>query len=428
MVARRAGRAVSTSLTALGIASALVLTGCAEESGGASASSSGDGIEAGASMEDYQEAFAELDPIELNTQTPAPKGSATGLPMENYFAAVTEWSDGKITWNVEYSNAVAEPAESDDALVDGRLDFASILPIYEPSEYPANNALIFGGFISDQSAVNGALSSNAWPNQVAFDNDEIMAEFEDHDMVPLLPVYNSGANGLFCTEERTTLDEINGASVGAGGVAQSEQVSALGGSASSVPYTELFESLQRGVVDCTVSSPTVSVLGGFAAEAPNVVIDPDAGFALAPGTLAMSKSTWDGLPLVAQQLLWDKLDVFIGANISEKVFPNNAELASTVKGAGGTVSVFGDDAREAMQAANEQLVEDLRGTDQVSDGDGLVEAMLSANEEWNSTVGDLGYEQVEYVDFDTYLEDNEIDLSEYTSAVMSEIFDAHRPS
>lgn len=427
MVAKRAGRAVKVSLTALGMVGALALAGCAEESGSAS-SGGGEGVDPGASMEDYQAAFADIDPIELNTQTPAPQGSATGLPMEKYFEAVTEWSDGKITWNVQYANAVAAPAESDDALLDGRLDFASILPIYEPADWPANNALIFGGFISDQSAVDGVMSSNAWPNQVAFENDEIMAEFEDKGIVPLLPVYNSGANGLFCSEQRTSLDSIKGSSVGAGGVAQSAQVDALGGSASSVPYTELFESLQRGVVDCTVSSPTVSVLGGFAGEAPHVVIDPEAGFALAPGTLAMSQTAWDSLPLVAQQLLWDKMDVFVGSNIVDKVFANNAEMASVVKEAGGDVTPFEDDARAAMQAANEQLVEDLRATDQVSDGDALVDAMLSANENWQEIVSGLGYEQVEYIDFDTFMDSADVDLSEYTDAVISEIFDAHRPS
>lgn len=429
MIAKRAGRAVKVSLTAVGMMSALALAGCAEENGsGIASSGGGEGIDAGASLEDYQAAFADIDPIELNTQTPAPQGSATGLPMEKYFEAVTEWSDGKITWNVQYANAVAGPTENDDALLDGRLDFASILPLYEPADWPANNALIFGGFISDQSAIEGAMSSNAWPNQVAFENEEIMAEFEDKGLVALLPIYNSGANAFFCAEERTSLDAIKGAAIGAGGVAQSAQVEALGGSASSVVFTELFESLQRGVVDCTVSSPTVSVLGGFTAEAPNVVIDPDAGFALAPGTLAMSQTAWDGLPLVAQQLLWDRMDVFVESNIVDKVFVNNAEMAAVVKEAGGDVTPFDDDARATLQDTNEQLIEDLRGTDQVSDGDALVDAMLAANDSWQETVAGLGYEPVDYIDFDTYMETADVDLAEYASTVISEIFDAHRPS
>lgn len=427
MIANRTRRGVATPLTALGLASALALAGCAEESSGAT-SAGGDSIEPGASMQEYQKAFEDVDEIVLRTQTPAPKGSATGLPMEKYFQAVEEWSGGKITWDIQYSGAVAGPDESDDALLDGRLDFASVLPIYEPSEYPANAALIEGGFISDQSAVNGALSSNAWPNQVAFDTDEVLQEFEDHGMVPLLPVYNSGANALFCSDERTSLDEISGASVGAGGTAQSAQVEALGGSASSIDYTELFESLQRGVVDCTVSSPTVAVLGGFVTEAPHVVVDPDAGFALAPGTLAFSQATWESLPLIAQQLLWDRLDVFLASNLADKVFPNNAEMAKLVDESGGEIQPFSEDAREAMRAENEELLNNLRGTDAVSDGDAFVDAMEAANEEWQTKVSELGYEEVPYDEFDTYMADNKVDLAKYAEVVMNEIFSAHRPS
>lgn len=435
MKTRWANRRLTTGLSALGMVTVLALAGCAEKSStGTGSSGSGGGasgtggVAAGSSMDAYKAAFANVDAIKLKTQTPAPKGAATGLPLEKYYEAVTEWSGGKITWDVQYSNAVAAPAEADNALNDGRLDVASVLPIYEPDEYPANNALIFGGFISDQSAVQGALSSNAWPNAVAFGNSDIMKEYDDHGMVALVPVYNSGANGLFCSKARTGLSTIKGASVGAGGVAQTAQVQALGGSASSVPYPELFESLQRGVVDCTVSSPTVAVLGGFAAEAPHVVIDPEAGFALAPGTLAVSKTAWDGLPLVAKQLLWDKLGIFIASNVADKVFPNNAEMAKAVKGAGGSVTPFDADARAAMQATNEKLLTDLRSTKQVSDGAALVDTMTKENEAWQSTVNGLGFEAVDYKDFDTWYTAGKVDLTPYADAVMKTIFDQHRPS
>jgi TRAP-type C4-dicarboxylate transport system substrate-binding protein len=429
MVTRRGIRREGpAALVALAVVGTLAFAGCAEDSS-SGAASGGDGVEAGASKEDYQAAFEDVDPIELHTQTPAPKGSPTGKNIEEYVAAVEDWSDGKITFDVAYSNAVAEPTENDDALRDGRLDIASTLPIYEPTEYPANAALIEGGFISDQSAFAGALSSNAWPNEVAFANDDIMKEWDDHGIVPLVPVYNSGANAFFCADVRRSLDDIKGASVGTGGTAQTAQVEALGGSPASIPYTELFESLERGVVDCTVSSPTVAVLGGFASAAPNVTVDPQAGFALAPGTWAVSKTIWDGLPLVAQQLLWDRSDVFIGDNITEKIFPNNAEMAKTVKAAGGSVEEFDEDARTTLQEANATLLDNLRGTDAVSDGDALVDAMEAANEKWMAKVAELGYdEDVSYNDFDTWYDPGAVDLAEYTAAVMDEIYGQHRPS
>lgn len=421
------GSRATTGLAAMVMAGAVALAGCAE-SQGSSSSGGGDGVAAGATKEQYQAAFQGVSPIKLRTQTPAPKGAATGLPLEKYYQAVTDWSGGKITWDIAYSNAVAPPAEIDNALVDGRLDFASVLPIYEPSEYPANTALIEGGVISDQSAVNGVLSSNAWPNEVAFGTEEVMREFDDHGLVAVMPVFNSGANALFCSQQRSSLASLKGASIGAGGTAQSAEVTGLGGSPSSIPYTELFESLQRGVVDCTVASPTVAVLGGFAAEAPHVVIDPDAGFALAPGGLAFSKSTWDGLPLVARQLLWDRMDVFIASNIVDKIFPNNAKMAKTVKENGGGVRAFDADARAALQTANNQLLDKLRGGGAVSDGGAFVDAMQKASDAWDARVAELGYDNVAYAEFDTWFTDKNVDLSKYASQVMQTVFGARRPS
>jgi TRAP-type C4-dicarboxylate transport system substrate-binding protein len=426
MAGLRGSRRASV-LVALATVGAAALAGCAESSG--STSSGGDGIEPGASMDEYHEAFADVDPIEIKTQSPAPKGSVTGANVETYLDAVTEWSDGKITFDIAYSNAVAEPTEIDDALVDGRLDLGQVLPIYEPSEYPANTALIEAGFISNQSPVAGVLQSNAWPNEVAFNTEEIMAEYEDHGMVPLVPIYNSGSNALFCSDKRTSLDDIDGITAASGGTAQSAQIEALGGEATSVPYTELFESLERGVVDCSIASPTVGVLGGFIEQAPQVALDENAGFALAPGGMAFSQATWETLPLVAQQLFWDRIDVFVETNLTGKIWPNTVDAVATAKEHGGGFFEFDEDARAALQAENEKLLAALAETDAIGDGQAFVDGMQTTAGDWLDIVAELGLEdEVGYNDFDTWYADGKVDVSAYTERLMEEVFEPHRPS
>lgn len=256
-----------------------------------------------------------------------------------------------------------------------------------------------------------------------------MAEYEDHGMVPLVPVYNSGVNALLCADERTDLDGLKGMESASGGTAQSAQIEALGGSAATVAYTELFESLQRGVVDCTVSSLTVGVLGGFIPAAPNVVIDPDAGFSLAPGSMAVSKTAWEALPLVAQQLLWDRLDVFIGTNISAKIWPNTVDAVKQAKANGGAVTEFDSDAEGTMQETNQELLDQIRGTD-ATDGSALVDASEAAAEKWLGLIqDDLGYtDEVSYADFDTWFTDGKVDIAPFTDKLIQEVFASHRPS
>lgn len=413
---------------AFGAALALVaLAGCAEP-GASGSGGGGEGVDFGASLADYQAAFADIEPIELTTQSPAPKGAVTGKNVEDYLNAITEWSAGKITFDVSYANAVAPPGETDDALVDGRLDLSQVLPIYEPSDYPANAALVEATFVSDQSAVAGTLQSNAWPNEVAFKTPEILAEYEDQGIKLMVPQYNSGVNVLFCDEPRRDLASMRGMQAASGGQAQTAEIEALGGTAASVAYPELFESLQRGVVDCTVSSLTVGVLGGFIETAPHLTIDPSAGFAMAPGGMAISQSTWDSLPLVAQQLLWDRLDVFMASNMEGKIWPNTAAAVREAKAAGGSIGPFESDAQDAIQEANSTLLDGL-GDEAVDDADAFTGDIEDAAKRWLGAVDEVGINaDVPYAEFDTWYTDGKVDVDAYVARMYKEIFLPHRPS
>lgn len=428
MVRLRRNTSIAVAATIVTVA-AVALAGCAETSAGTGdANSGGEGVEYGASKADYQAAFKDVDPVELTTQSPAPKGSVTGKNVEDYLNAVTDWSGGKITFDIQYANAIAPPGETDDALVDGRLDLAQVLPIYEPSEYPANAALVEATFVSDQSAVAGTLQSNAWPNEVAFDTPEILQEYGDKGIKLMVPQYNSGVNVLFCAEPRRSMDQLRGMQAASGGKAQSAEIAALGGTAASVAYPELFESLQRGVVDCTVSSLTVGVLGGFIETAPHVTVDPAAGFAMAPGGMAVNQSVWEGLPLVAQQLMWDRLDVFLTSNIEGKIWPNAVAAVKAAKAAGGSVEPFAADAKKAIQGANKDLLDKLGSTDAIADPGAFVKDIEDSAKTWSAAVDELGIAgDVSYEDFDTWYTEGKVDAAAYVKKLYEDVFLPHRP-
>lgn len=415
-------------LLALTLGSAAILTACAEE-GASGSGGGGEGLPAGATMEEYQAAFEDVDPISLDMQTPGPKESATSAPMEKWAAAIEEWSGGKITFEIAFSNAIAEPTEIDDALNDGRLDVGSTLPIYEPDEYRVNEAINQTAGISNQTPVLGALQSNAWPNEVAFNNEELMAEYEDHGLVPLVPIFNSGSQAIFCSEPRTSLDDFDGVSITAAGPTQAKQVQAIGAAPTSIAYTEMFESLQRGVVDCANTSTTVTVLGGFTAEAPHMTLSPEAGFAIIPGSWTFSKATWDTLPLVAQQLIWDQLGIYVASNIEDKIWPNDIEASRIIRESGGSVSEFDAEALAALQAEGDKRLEDLRSTDSVSDGDALVDDSIAAADKWLEKLREIGYPEGEitYENLAEELDPAEIDMAAYIDVVMTEIWSSRRP-
>ncbi|MGN5236756.1 C4-dicarboxylate ABC transporter substrate-binding protein [Rhodococcus sp. SJ-3] len=420
-------KSLGGSAVALALASVLV-AGCAESASAGGGGGGGDGIEYGATKDDYVAAFENVDPIQLYTQSPAPKGSATGVPVEKYLDRITEWSGGKITFDVAYSNAVAPPAEIDNALIDGRLDLGHVIPQYEPSEYPATSALIDSSFVSLQTPVLGPLQSNAWANEVAFETPELIAEYEDKGLKLLLPAYNSGSNGLFCATERRDLAATKGAQVTASGLSINSEVASLGATPVSIAYTELFEALERGIADCSVTSFTVGMLGGFLGQTPQVVIDPDAGVAVGWGGMAMSTGVWEELPLVAQQLIWDSLSVYVESNIEDKILPNTAEGMKEVLAANGTVGPYAEDARNALATENARLLDAQRTNSAFDDGNAFVDRISASTEKWESTLSELGYEDVTYDEFAAWYSPDVLDLEDYSAKVYEEIFLPHRPS
>ncbi len=415
---------------AAAVASVLVvplsLTACAESEH--SASSGGEGVEFGASKEAYLKAFEDIEPIKLRSQTPAPKGSLTGARNEAYLAAVEEWSGGKITFEVGYSNAFAPPEESDDALNDGRLDVVNVMPVYEPSAYPANVALNDVSFIGRQTPLVGILSAHAWMLDANYDTPAMAEELKQAGVHALMP-FNSGHSYMICSDQRTGLSDFDGAQVLSGGTTQGHQIKALGATPLSIPYTEVFESLQRGIADCTVSSLLGVDLGGYAAVANNVTYGPDSGYAITTGILAVGENTWESLPLVAQQLLFDRTDVFLEASVAGTWGAMASAIDAIVK-AGGSFAEYDADAGAKLAEKNNSLLNDLRASKALPDADAFVDSAAESSTAWLKTITeDLGYEDVaSFEDFAEMIQNDPPDLSAYTEAVFAQVMLPHRPA
>lgn len=412
---------------ALATVGAIALTGCAESGGGNSGS--GEGLSYGASKEEYQAAFADIDQITLQTQSPGAAGSTAGAFLENYLKSVEEWSDGKIKFDIAYSDAIAKAAQIDDAVRDGRLDIGQVVAIYEPKEFPATAALLETSVLSDQSVVTGTLQSNAWAPELAFNTPEIVAEFEDKGMKLMFPSYNAGVNALFCTKERITPSEINGANISVGNTAGTQQVKSIGGNATSVAYTELYEALQRGVIDCSMSSPAVGILGGFIEAAHQVVIDPDAGLAVPTGNMVINQGVWDGLPLVAQQLLWDRMETFISGSIEDKIWPITVEAVQAVRAAGGSVQAFDPALRAKLQETNAGILADVSKNSTFEDGAQFAANAKELADKWSKIVTELGYtNETDYNGFADWYAPGKIDIGPFVDKFYEEVLLPNRPS
>ena len=177
-----------------------------------------------------------------------------------------------------------------------------------------------------------------------------------------------------------------------------------------------------------MSSLTVGVLGGFIETAPHITVDPEAGFALAPGGMAVNQSVWDSLPLAAQQLMWDRLDVFLTSNIEGKIWPNTVAAVKEAKAAGGSFGPFDPAAKSAIQGANDELLDKLAGTDAIADPAAFVASVEDSAKTWRAAVDELGISgEASYEEFDTWYSDGKVDAAAYVEKLYEEVFLPHRP-
>lgn len=418
-------RRTAAALGALTLVGSLSLSACAEE--GAGSQAGGEGVAFGATMEDYQAAFADVEPIELYTQSPAPKGSPVGKNFEDYFAAVEEWSDGKITFDISWANATAAPTEVDDALLDGRLDVGSVMAGYEPDVYPTYAALSDTSYMGNGNPMEMVMASHGYITEIVNTDNAVADEFAARGMKVLAPAFTGGINGIYCSEPKRDLASLDGAQVRISGSAHSAEAKALGMSPVSLDYAEVYEALQRGVLDCAFSGATVVLLSDLLSVAPHLILDSQSSFGQVPSALAISQTKWDELPLVAQQLLHDRADVFVESNMVG-LLDMFRQVLSAVDEKGGTIGGLDDAAQAALADGNEEFLSSVADNSAVKDGDALVEAIRSGAEKWKAKVADLGYDtEVDYDELADHLAANEVDFAPFMDA-FREVAKASRPS
>ncbi|MGX1689568.1 TRAP transporter substrate-binding protein DctP [Microbacterium sp. NPDC055442] len=390
-------------MSAIVVASVLALTACGGGGGGeggSTAEPSSGGVPYGASKAEYQAAFEDIDPITLITQTAGAPGNVTSEYFEAYQDAITDWSGGKITFETNYAYSIAPPTEVSAAIADGRLDMSYTIPAYHPEELPTANALIDMSISGQQTPLVGYLQLMGWSVELSLASEEIRSEFERMDLYPLLPVYSLGPDVFTCAEPRSDLAELQGATARMGARLHAEQLGALGVQGVSMSLAEIYEALQRGVIDCTVINPLTASITGTIEIAPNARYVPETGFSGGVGALVINNDLFASLPLPARQLLHDRLDVFVEAQIAS-VQGAFLELVTATEEHGGTVEVFEQDVRDALAEVNADIIEasktSLTG---VADPGAFVDTSEAAMKRWYDIVVDLGYDpEITYDDF-----------------------------
>jgi TRAP-type C4-dicarboxylate transport system substrate-binding protein len=406
--------------------SALLLSACAGEAGDTEGGAD-EGFEYGVEQEELNSVLADLEPVEITYQAGAQSqnsiSAANDLAFKEY---VEERSNGQISVDIVWGQAIAGYPELEDALVDGRVDVAYAVPIYKPNEYPTFDAIGSATSGLPNSPVVGEMVGDAAVIELASSSEELRAEYEAQGVTPLLPMISTGTYLSVCAEPGTAPEDWTGRTVRVGNSAHEQQAQSLGGTPTSMAYTEVFEALQRGTVDCTLAQFRPSEEAGLLEAAPYVAYTSEenslSGRA-AGAVLAGSK--YQQLPLAYQQIIYDANEVRFVTN-NEVAATSNAAGVAQLKGAGGEIGPLDEEADQILGETNDELLADVEESGHVPPG--IADRVSEAGERWSEVAEELGYSEAGgFEDLDEWYEPADYDYAPMAERVFKDVLLEHRP-
>lgn len=331
-----------------------------------------------------------LEPMEFRMATFGGVDNLHSQPLNALAEKMEEVSGGKLTFEIFYGGALVPATEQAIAISNGTTDMGTFFPAYTASDYPVDGWASPLAFTPDDSPVVGSLQAIGTTLDWAYQTPEYLADITSKGITPLLPrIQTSHAYNILCKDEVTTHADMQGKRIRIGGPTHAAEVEALGGVPVTLPNTEVFEGLQRGVIDCTVATLTDIVNIGLAEAAQHFTFAPFSGWS--SNVFGVNTEVWESLPDFVQQAFLDEgLPAYLEAFV-------RAEMTANVEVAGMEELVFHDPDAETVRILNEyhESVLDSRAsaTDvPLTDPAASLELYLEISDKWLALVEEAGYD------------------------------------
>ena len=223
----------------------------------------------------------------------SPPNSLGDRAAQRFAEKLNEFSGGEVTAKT-YPLSLLNLLESNNGIRDGIADIATVLWPYFITEYPEANYAAELAALSELAegdkkqvtlAYLGAVSE-----YVALRCDECRAETKAQNQV-FLGGLGTSSYILQCMKPVTSVEDMEGLRIRAGGAWWTRWANAMGASPVSMSINETFEGLNQGVLDCTASNPAELTQFGFIDVVEHITEGvPGSVFAFAMGN--MNRDTW----------------------------------------------------------------------------------------------------------------------------------------
>lgn len=207
---------------------------------------------------------------------------------------VEKQTNGEVTFEILWGGPLGGYVESLDNVKNGVYDMSMVPPTYMPAKLPLWTAFEVP-FITRSM---WAFAMTMWDMK---DMPVLKKEYEQHNVKPLIPVFPASFE-LMSEKKLTSLADLKGLKVRAYGMF-AEVLEHFGANCSSMASTEIYENMQRGVIDAAICGgwPDQFVLYGIYEAASYALLLRGFGYIVLP--LSINLDTWNKISPKNQEIM-----------------------------------------------------------------------------------------------------------------------------
>jgi TRAP-type C4-dicarboxylate transport system substrate-binding protein len=300
------------------------------------------------------------------------------LAAETWMEQVTQRTDGAVTFETFYNGSLCGAPDSISCAEDRTADIVMSVPAYNPDMILANiGSVAFQ--TSDLQANGDAL------NKLYQDNEDYRAEYEDRGLT-MLWAFNNSMPVLASAEKVGSLNDIDGMSLRASG-AMSTAIAALGANPVAVDPAEIYESLERGVVD-GATFPLESIVDYRLTEvAPNVYDLGEFMGSYATNAYTMNLDAFGSLSVEQQDAIREVSKELSASYVEDYLIPTMEENCRSLAESGTTVDRLGPETvgeKWAEEAGAAQREAWEKSASEFTDATAMFDAYVANIEEFSS--------------------------------------------
>lgn len=228
-----------------------------------------------------------IEEVTLQVSSPVGEAHPGQVHMRGWAERVTELTDGAVQFEYTYGGALLPIDEDILGVGDGRVEMSYGSPHYYPTELPLTSVGELPFITRNAEAQMKAA------HDLFRENDAVAAEWESLGVKPLIQVL-IGSSLLGSDQELTGISDLQGLQIRASG-AVAETFDAAGANIISIPFPELYESAQRGLVDAVGGLGFTGFQSGELYTVAPIIHDPGHGEAIAFQTIVINEDIHESL-------------------------------------------------------------------------------------------------------------------------------------